>query len=45
MTAPTPAPPPLVEPGTRDWDETAAEAGRADDAYWNDAYDTDRDED
>lgn len=48
MTAPAePAmSPPLVEPGTRDWDETPAEAGRADRDHWLDRdYDTDTDRD
>lgn len=41
------AAPPLVEPGPAPgwWDETPAEAARADDQWWTDRFDTDRDED
>ena len=48
MTAPSPPAidEPLVEPGppADRWEETPAEAARADAAYWDDAYDTEPDD-
>lgn len=41
-TEPVPVAGPPVEPGPRDWwEETPAEAARADDRYWDDLYDRD----
>ena len=46
MTAPTEpaAIPQPVEPRQHDWDETPAQAARADRDYWDAVYDRDEDE-
>ena len=42
-TTPAPVPPP-VEPRQLDWDDDPAQAGRADDVYWDDRYDAEPDD-